>query len=197
MFGDPITNEKSWQQKRLGEIGDVITGNTPSTKDEDNYSSADYCFVKPSDINKEGISIIYDSEFHISQKGFDSSRQLPKGSVLTTCIGIIGKVAILQTSGSCNQQINAIIPSEIINSSYLAFSILGIRGILETMANAPVVPIINKRDFANIKIPVPPIELQNEFAEKIENIEKQKDTITRAIAETQKLFDYTMDKYFG
>lgn len=44
---------------------------------------------------------------------------------------------------------------------------------------------------------IPPIELQNEFAEKIENIEKQKEAVTRSIAETQKLFDYTMDKYFG
>ena len=46
-------------------------------------------------------------------------------------------------------------------------------------------------------ISVPPLELQNAFAEKIESIERQKEAITHAITETQKLFDYTMDKYFG
>ena len=44
---------------------------------------------------------------------------------------------------------------------------------------------------------LPPIDLQNQFAEKIEKIEKQKEAINKSIEETQKLFDYTMDKYFG
>lgn len=196
MFGNPVENEKGWDLKRLCEIGEVITGNTPSTKNQENYSSDDYCFVKPSDIAKDGISNLYDSEFHISQKGFDASRQLPKGSVLTTCIGIIGKVGILQTSGTCNQQINAIIPSDVTNSPFLAFSILGVKCVLKTMSNAPVVPIINKRDFSNIKIPIPPLGLQNSFAEEIEHIEKQKEAITRSIAETQHLFDSRMAYWF-
>ena len=44
---------------------------------------------------------------------------------------------------------------------------------------------------------VPPLSLQQSFAAKIESIEKQKSAISQSIAETQKLFDYTMDKYFG
>ena len=48
-----------------------------------------------------------------------------------------------------------------------------------------------------MKIAWPPIDLQNQFAEKIEKIEKQKEAINKSIEETQKLFDFTMDKYFG
>ena len=197
MFGDPVENEKGWEIKRLEKIGKVITGNTPSTKDEENYSSNDYCFVKPSDIAKEGVSIIDSTEFHISTKAYNQSRQLPKGSVLTTCIGIIGKVGILKQSATCNQQINAIIPSDIVEPYYLAYTMIGIRSLLEAMANAPVVPIINKGDFSKVEIPVPPLSLQQSFAEKIESIEKQKAAISQSIEETQKLFDYTMDNYFG
>ena len=65
------------------------------------------------------------------------------------------------------------------------------------MANAPVVPIINKGNFSKIKIQVPPLALQQQFADKISAIEAQKELVKQSIAETQALLDYTMDKYFG
>ncbi|MGM9740468.1 MAG: restriction endonuclease subunit S [Candidatus Cryptobacteroides sp.] len=197
MFGDPVANDKGWETKRLRDIGKIITGCTPSTKDENNYSSKDYSFIKPSDIPKGKVTFLENSEFYISEKGYSNSRQLPCGSVLVTCIGIIGKVAILTKEATCNQQINAIVPEPSILPTFLAFSILGINGFLEAMANAPVVPIINKSTFAEIAIPIPPLPIQQTFAAKITAIETQKQRITRSIAETQHLLDYTMDKYFG
>lgn len=197
MFGDPITNDKGWQTKKLGDVGKIITGNTPSTKDIENYSAEDYCFVKPSDISKNGVSKIDRTEFYVSTKAYNCSRQLPEGSVLTTCIGIIGKVGILAVDAICNQQINAIIPLKTINSTYLAYSILFLRDNLEIVANAPIVPIINKGEFSKVIIPIPPIDLQKQFAEKIENIERQKELITKSIKETEDLFNSRMDYYFN
>ncbi|MBQ1659364.1 MAG: restriction endonuclease subunit S, partial [Clostridia bacterium] len=52
-------------------------------------------------------------------------------------------------------------------------------------------------DIVKLIMLLPPLDLQQTFATKIESIEQQKDTIVKSIAETQKLFDYTMDKYFG
>ena len=197
MFGDPITNEKGWDVKRLGDIGKVITGNTPSTKDEENYSSKDYCFVKPSDIGKDYVTNIEKTEFYISEKAFFQSRKLCIGSVLTTCIGIIGKVGVLKVDATCNQQINAILPNDNYISEYISWAIYLIKGVIEDIANAPVVPIINKGEFSNIMIPIPPIELQQEFASKIEAIEKQKALIKQSITETEELFNSRMDYYFG
>ena len=197
MFGDPVENDKGWEKKRLDEIGKVITGNTPSTKDESNYSSADYCFVKPSDIAKDSISYISNTEFYISEKAYVNSRQLPKGSVLTTCIGIIGKVGILQKDATCNQQINAIIPNKDIDAKFLAHVLFMIRDILTDVANAPIVPIINKKEFSSVSIPVPLFSLQQDFASKIESIEKQKELIAKSIKETETLFNSRMDYYFN
>ena len=197
MFGDPITNEKRWEVKKLGEVGKVITGNTPSTKDEENYSSNDYCFVKPSDIGKDYVTKIENTEFYISEKAFSQSRRLSKGSVLTTCIGIIGKVGILKVDATCNQQINAILPDENSVSEYVAWAIYLTRSVLENIANAPVVPIINKGEFSNIVIPLPPKALQQEFADKIETIEKQKELIKKSITQTEELFNSRMSYYFN
>lgn len=197
MFGDPVENDKGWEKKRLDEIGKVITGNTPSTKDESNYSSADYCFVKPSDIAKDSISYISNTEFYVSEKAYINSRQLPKGSVLTTCIGIIGKVGILQKDATCNQQINAIIPNKDIDAKFLAHVLFMIRDVLTDVANAPIVPIINKKEFSSVSIPVPLFSLQQDFASKIESIEKQKELIAQSIRETETLFNSRMDYYFN
>ena len=197
MFGDPITNEKGWEVKKLGEVGKVITGNTPSTKDEENYSSNDYCFVKPSDIGKDYVTNIEKTEFYISDKAFSQSRKLCKGSVLTTCIGIIGKVGILKVDATCNQQINAILPNDNYISEYVAWAIYLTRSVIEDIANAPVVPIINKGKFSNIVIPLPPKDLQQKFADKIEAIERQKQLIKESIQETETLFNARMDYYFN
>jgi type I restriction enzyme S subunit len=197
MFGDPVTNEKGWDIKKLGDIGKIITGNTPSTRDERNYDSDDVCFFKPSDIAKDGISLLGESEFHVSSFAYNNSRKLPKGSVLVTCIGIVGKVGILEIDAMCNQQINAIIPNEDVTSVYVAYSVLSERKIIESIAHAPVVPIINKGEFSQLCIPLPPLHLQQEFAEKVEAIERQKALVQQSIEETQTMFDYTMDKYFG
>ena len=197
MFGNPISNEKGWEVKKLGEVGKVITGNTPSTKDEENYSSNDYCFVKPSDIGKDYVTNIEKTEFYISDKAFSQSRKLCKGSVLTTCIGIIGKVGILKVDATCNQQINAILPNDNYISEYVAWAIYLTRSVIEDIANAPVVPIINKGEFSNIVIPLPPKDLQQKFADKIEAIERQKQLIKESIQETETLFNARMDYYFN
>ena len=170
--------KEGWEYKKLGEIGQIITGNTPSTRDIKNYSSEDRCFVKPSDLGKEGISIISDSEFHISEYAFNSSRQLPIGSILTTCIGTIGKIGILDVQATCNQQINALIPNNDINSVFVAYNLLSQRHLLEKIANAPIVPIINKGLFSEIKIAIPSISHQQQIASELDLlsniIEKQK-----------------------
>lgn len=189
--------KEKWTYKKLGEVGSIITGSTPSTKDEENYSSNDYCFVKPSDISKDGISIIEETEFHVSKKGFDSSRKLPKGSVLTTCIGIIGKVGILQKDAICNQQINAIIPSSVIDSKFLALAIYSISNEMEIMANAPVVPIINKTDFSNFKIPVPKIETQSRIVSELDLLQSIIDKQKAQLKELDNLAQAVFYDMFG
>lgn len=150
-------DRSKWEYKKLGELGEIITGGTPPTKDPRNYSSDDYCFVKPSDLTDEKVMMLDDSEFHVSSYAYSNSRKLPKGSVLVCCIGSIGKLGILNVDATCNQQINAIIPKEGFDSRYLAYTLLASKHNLLNIANAPVVPIINKSQFSNIKIKYVPL----------------------------------------
>ena len=161
--------KKDWTYKKLGEVGTVITGSTPSTKDNMNYSSQDVCFFKPSDLSSDSLVKLSKSEFYISKHAFEHSRKLPKGSVLTTCIGIIGKVGILTEEATCNQQINAIIPNpDIIISDFLGYSIMSKKHILQASANAPVVPLLNKTQFSAFSIPIPPLSIQRSIVAELD-----------------------------
>ncbi|MBW4731338.1 restriction endonuclease subunit S [Prevotella melaninogenica] len=148
--------KEGWRYEKLDDLGTIVTGATPSTNDESNYFPKEYCFVKPSDLPINGVGSIHETENYVSSKGLSVSRPLPAGSVLTTCIGTIGKVGLLLQEGCTNQQINAVIPNNKINSRYLAYALLSIRKQLEFIANAPVVPIINKKCFSKIHIGYPP-----------------------------------------
>lgn len=161
---------KGWEYKKLGEVGQIVTGSTPSTKDESNYSPKEYCFVKPSDLPSQGIADIEETEYFVSQVGLSKSRVLRAGSVLVSCIGSIGKIGILTKEACSNQQINAIIPQDETDSRFIAYSVYAQRFVLESIANAPVVPIINKTDFSKIRIGIPPKSTQLAIVSELDKI---------------------------
>ena len=155
-----------WQMVRLVDVGTIVTGSTPKTNDMKNYDSCDINFYKPGDFKEGTITDLVVSERYISNHAKNKARILPANSVLVTCIGIIGKVGILNDVATCNQQINAIMPSiEICNKRYLAYAILHINQQINDIANAAVVPIINKSQFSNLQIPLPPLDVQQKIAD--------------------------------
>lgn len=90
--------------------------------------------------------------------------------------------------------------SEIANSVFMMYQLhLSdlVKHQIRLVSSGAIMPGINVTKLKSIKVLVPPLPLQQAFAEKISSIEKQKATINQSIAETQKLLDYTMDKYFG
>ncbi|MBR1922848.1 MAG: restriction endonuclease subunit S [Paludibacteraceae bacterium] len=188
----------NWTYKKLGEVGQVITGSTPTTKDERNYSSKDVCFFKPSDFSSEKLTELASSEFYISSYAYEHSRKLPKDSVLTTCIGIIGKVGILTADATCNQQINAIIPNkEIIVPRFLGYSIISIKGLLSERANAPVVPLLNKSQFSSIEIPIPSLLEQESIVAELDAINHLIDLQEKQLREYDRLAQSLFYSTFG
>lgn len=113
-----VTYPSDWKEIKIGDTGRVITGSTPSTSNK-HYWGKEYTWITPTDIDDRVF--MYSSERKLSKQGFEISRQLPPGSVLITCIASIGKNCILAGVGSCNQQINAIIPSEKYDSRYIYY----------------------------------------------------------------------------
>lgn len=142
---------------RIGDIGKIITGNTPSKKNPEFYKTKDIPFIGPSDIkNFREVNHLYESEKFISHIARSKARIVPKNSILVTCIGNIGKVGKVEIKEiAFNQQINAIIVEEQdYDVDYLLYALIFNQKRLESISNAPVVPIINKTAFADFKIKI-------------------------------------------
>lgn len=158
---------------RLGEIGNIITGNTPSKKRKEYYASNDIKFIKPNNFIPGKITNLIEANEFLSKMGSKVGRKVSKGTVLVTCIGTIGNVGIAGEDICFNQQINAIeANSEIVDNRYLAYSILYRKDILKAIANAPVVPIINKTQFSKIEISLPPLEIQKKIVETLDRAQE-------------------------
>ena len=170
--------EGEWEEKKLEELGKVITGNTPSTSNTCYWSTSSkgHTWVTPTDIND--ILICY-SERYLSDLGWLTARTVPENSVLITSIASIGKNTINTIPVAFNQQINAIVPQN--HNSYFILSAMSrYEKQFKNLAGQTATPIINKLTFEKFEIPVPSIEEQEiigEFFKKIDksiNLQQQK-----------------------
>lgn len=156
----------------MKELGEIITGNTPSKKTEEFWNSEDICFIKPDIIADNGINEIVDSNEYISEDARKKARVVGKNSIFITCIGNIGKLGIASDGEyAFNQQINAIIPNDRVQPKYLAYNLLFNKARLVAMANAPVVPIINKSQFGEFTVNIETdIDRQNETVDVLDKL---------------------------
>ena len=141
---------------RIKELGDIVTGNTPSKKNLDYYNSEDIPFFKPDSLDENEVAYLTTAKEYLSSNAKSVARIVPRETVLFSCIGSIGKIGITNVDNSSfNQQINAIIPNkEIILPKYLCYALKYNKKKIQAIANAAVVPIINKTQFSEFEISI-------------------------------------------
>lgn len=157
-----------WEEVYIKDVGTIITGNTPSTKDK-SFWGGKHVWVTPTDINKKDID---NSERKLTDIGLSKARKLPKNTLLVTCIASIGKNSILRCEGSCNQQINAIIPNKNFSAEFLYYIFENNKEYLNAKAPASATKIISKTEFEKLSFILPKIEEQNKIAELLTLIDR-------------------------
>lgn len=175
-----------WGIKRLDEVGDIVSGGTPSTKDEDNWGE-DIIWITPSDLTGYQGKTIFKGKKSISKLGLSksSARLIPKGSVLFSSRAPIGYVVIAGTELCTNQGFKSIIPNEKVTSEYLFHFLKFSKVRVQALASGTTFKEISARAFASLKIPVPPLKEQLLLVEKIEVLFSELDA-GRQILETVK-----------
>ena len=134
----------------IKELGNVITGTTPSTADRSNYGD-EYLWASPVDMGD--FKYINNTKTKLSEKGFNKTRCVPKDSILITCIGsTIGKTGMASKEMSTNQQINTLIPNKNYNSDYLYYCINFNFPRFLNKISFQAVPIISKSEFEKLEV---------------------------------------------
>ena len=185
---------KSWEWVRLDSIGDIITGSTPP-KDNKELYGGHIPFYKPTDL-EQGINTTTSTD-SLTEEGFAVARQLPTDSILVTCIGAtIGKTGMIRKAGTCNQQINAIVSFPGIFPDYIYYVCISdfMQSKIKDNASATTLPILNKNHFAELRIPLPPIEEQKRIVAAIEKWFSLIDTLESAKEDLRTSIEHTKSK---
>ena len=174
MFGEPTTHCGRWPLVRLDSFAQVVTGNTPSRKNPEYYGEG-IEWVKTDNIVNSAITA---SAEQLTEAGRAKARIAPAGSILMACIAgsvnSIGKVGLLDREAAFNQQINAIVPTCGVNSRFLLTMLTLSKDYLCSDVNQQLKGILNKTALSAKQFPLPPFELQQQFASFVAQVDKSR-----------------------
>jgi type I restriction enzyme S subunit len=157
-----------WTLLTLNDVGEITTGNTPPTKQKENYGG-NIPFVKPGDLDYP--LPITKTEQTLSDIGAKYARLLRPGAILVSCIGNLGKIGIAGVPLATNQQINSIefYPS-LVHDRYAYQYCKTLKPWMESEASATTVTILNKGRFSKAPFPLAPLDEQKRIAEKLDTL---------------------------
>ncbi|WP_281746229.1 restriction endonuclease subunit S [Thermanaerovibrio acidaminovorans] len=157
---------EGWKLTTVKEMGQVITGKTPSTVIAENYGK-DIPFVKIPDMH--GVIYPLKTEVKLSERGANTQKNkfLPPKSIMVSCIATVGLVCITHEVCQTNQQINSIVLNDEDHLYYMFFKMKGIKSLLEGVgSNGATMTNVNKTKFENIELLKP----ENEILKKFNNL---------------------------
>ena len=197
MFGDPVENDKGWEIKRLGDISQSQIGITykPENVSDDNGTIV----LRSGNIQESALCF---NDIVRVNCDIKEHKYVQKGDILMCSRNgshrLVGKVAMIpelsekMTYGA----FMTIIRSDFQSYLFAFFRTPAFRSQL-TSAQTATINQITVKMLNEIIVALPPLTLQQDFASKIESIEKQKELIAQSIKETETLFNSRMDYYFG
>ena len=203
MFGDPVTNEKGWEVKKLEDVSSIISGFAFNSSD---FSSENT--IKAIKITNVGVNEFIEDNMSLPSKYNDKQNYMVKAGDIVIALtrtvistGLKRAIVPINYDGALvNQRVAAIIVNEKVVYKSFLYNYLGTDFVKEYVlahATALMQPNLSINDLKKLPIYFPPLSLQQLFAKKIEAIEKQKELIKQSIAETEELFNSRMDYYFS
>ncbi|HMO73161.1 MAG TPA: restriction endonuclease subunit S, partial [Paracoccaceae bacterium] len=178
----------SWRMATLKDIGEIVSGGTPSTKDSANFDGA-IPWVTPADLTGYTAKLISRGRRNISKQGLgqSSARILPKGAVLFSSRAPIGYVAIAAGELATNQGFKNLILTPNVEPDYVYFYLRNAKRLAEAHASGTTFKEISGARFAQLPIPVPPLAEQRRIVERIETLFARLEKGEEAVRQVQGL----------
>ena len=158
-----------WEELELKSLGQIQTGNTPSTKQSKNYNDAGMMWVTPTDIDS---LITTSTAKKLSEYGLSKARIAKAGSILVTSIASIGKNTLVMEDAGFNQQINSLTPNHGNDSYFLLTDSENWSKKMKQIASSGTMQIVNKTDFSNIKTRIPGCAEQSKIGTFFKQLDK-------------------------
>jgi type I restriction enzyme, S subunit len=196
MFGDPVTNPKDWEKRKLGEFGEWKSGGTPSRSKKE-YYEGNIPWLSSGELENLYVS---DSNEYITEKAIAESaaKKIEVGSLL---LGMYDTAALKSSVNTkiltCNQAIAfAKLDDKRINSLFVYTQIQMGKEFFRSKQRGVRQKNLNLSMIKSIELIYPPISLQNKFAQIVENIEAQKALVKQSLQKSEDLFNGLVQKAF-
>lgn len=201
MFGDPVENEKGWEVKKIGDLALVKTGPFGSMLHKEDYICDGIPLVNP--VHMKDFKIVPDLDFTISkEKASELENYLLKSNdVVFARRGDIGRCAIVSEAEQgfiCGTGSLFVRFSKEIESIFIMYIIRcdSFSKHLISKAKGATMLNINSNTIADLRIPLPPLSLQHLFAQRIEQIEREKSEVQKSIQDLETLLASRMQYWF-
>ena len=181
-----------WKISEVGELFEVVTGTTPSTKDTDYWNGGNINWFTPLDLSKlNGRLSIKESERKITAKALKEYNLtlMPPGSIILSTRAPVGYVAVLEREGTFNQGCKGLIPKdkENVHSLFYSYYLLSQKQKLENLSSGSTFKELSKTMLENFKIPLPHIEEQRAIAGVLGVVDSVIAKTDEVIAKTERL----------
>ena len=197
MFGNPITNSHNLPLKTLSELGELgrgISKHRPRNAPE--LLGGVYPLIQTGDVANASLYILdYNSTY--SETGFKQSKMWSKGTLCITIAANIAKTAILTFDSCFPDSVVGFNANVSTNNIFIHFWFSFFQEILEEQAPESAQKNINLKILSELKVIVPPIELQQQFADFVAQTDKSKLVVKKQIEKLETLKKSLMQEYFG
>ena len=197
MFGDPIKNPKGWEVCSFAEVGKLDRGRSKNRpRDEPSLYGGKYPFIQTGDVaNSNGEITAYTQTY--SEKGLAQSRIWPAGTLVITIAANIGKTAILTFPACFPDSMVGFVPGDRVIVDYVRPWLVTMESRLEEAAPQMAQKNINLKILSELTIPVPPLALQKEFAQRVKEIRELEAEQTTSRTRLDALFQSLLHKAFS
>ena len=201
MFGDPVKNEKGWETDKVVNVCSKIFGGGTPSKAKPEYFIGNIPWVTPKDMKSE---YIFDSIDHVNLKAIENSsaKLIPSGNLLMVIRSGILKhtlpLAINKVDVTVNQDMKAFIPNAgKTNTIFLKYFFQCSSSYLLGKVRAVTADNIEFNQIKELSFPLVPINLQNQFAERVQAIDVQKQQAQLELAKSEELFQSLLQRAFN
>ena len=176
----------NYRKAKLSDIGKIVSGATPKTKDPDNYDG-DIAWITPADLSNYNEKYISHGARSITQKGYDScsTQLMPKGTVLFSSRAPIGYVAIAENALCTNQGFKSIIPGDDIDSEFLYYQLKYLKKEIQEKGSGTTFKEISAKTLGEVFVTVPPLDEQFRIVARIEELFSELDKAVDTLKTTK------------
>ena len=182
---------EGWGMGTIGDMGEIVSGGTPSTTNASYWSSQGIAWITPKDLSVTSNKYIRHGEHDISENGLQNSSAplLPRKSVLLSTRAPIGYIAVADCDLCTNQGFKSIVPNKNFGSEFIYYTVSAMIPFVKTLGVGSTFAEVSKSSLSSVQLPIPPSHICGRFDEVASSIGNERLTCELEIENLVELRD--------